>query len=179
MGRKGLKYLLNFNKYRGDSTVGLQGRFSKIYTSWSTPLCLLGSIQILQLAVNEHKNGLQNDVDEDDAGDTATTDVAIAINDDAAPLVMTTMKGKPVSIAMTMTTTILLTTAPANVTISWTMTTNKVVMRRRGWRWWRWTSSSRKVLRGGDSSVAMCGGGGAEDDMGRKSRRRRRRQRGR
>ena len=30
-----------------------------IHTSWSTPLCL-GSIQILQLAVNEHKNGLQN-----------------------------------------------------------------------------------------------------------------------
>ena len=94
-----------------------------IHTSWSTPLCL-GSIQILQLAVNEHKNGLQNAVDEDDAGDTATTDVAIAVNDDAAPLVMTTMKGNPVSIAMTMTTTILLTTAPVNVTISWTMTTN-------------------------------------------------------
>ncbi len=54
----------------------------------------------------------------------ATTDVPIAVDDNAAPLVMATMTGMPKAIAMMVTTTILLTTAPANVTIIWTMTTN-------------------------------------------------------
>jgi hypothetical protein len=43
------------------------------------PLCL-GLIQFLRLAAKEHKNGYQNDVDDDEAGAMATTDVAIAIN---------------------------------------------------------------------------------------------------
>ncbi len=54
----------------------------------------------------------------------ATMDVTIAINNNAAPLVMVMMMGMPKEIALMMTMTILLTTAPANVTISWTMTTN-------------------------------------------------------
>ncbi len=53
-----------------------------------------------------------------------TTDVAIPINDNAAPLVMAMMTGTPEAIAMMVTTTILPTMAPENVTISWTMTTN-------------------------------------------------------
>ncbi len=58
-------------------------------------------------------------------GDTATTDVAIAINDDKHSLVMVTMMGTPKAIAVMVGTTILLTMAPANVvTISWTMTIN-------------------------------------------------------
>jgi hypothetical protein len=52
------------------------------------------------------------------------TDIAITINDDAAPLVMATMMGMPEAIAVMVAMTILLTTAPANITISWTMTTN-------------------------------------------------------
>ncbi len=52
------------------------------------------------------------------------TDVAIAVNDDAAPLVMAMMTGTPEAIVVMVTMTILLTAAPANVTISWTMTTN-------------------------------------------------------
>ncbi len=51
-------------------------------------------------------------------------DVAITVNDNAAPLVMATMMGTPEAITMMVMTTILLTTAPANVTISWTMTMN-------------------------------------------------------
>jgi hypothetical protein len=51
-------------------------------------------------------------------GKTATTNVAIAVNDDTAPLVMATMMGTPEAIAVMVTTTILLTTAPANITIS-------------------------------------------------------------
>ncbi len=54
----------------------------------------------------------------------ATTDVAIAANNNAAPLVLTMMTGMPEAIAMMVTTTILLATTPANVTISRTMTTN-------------------------------------------------------
>jgi hypothetical protein len=57
-------------------------------------------------------------------GDTATMDVEIAIDNNAAPLVMATMMGTPEAIAVMVTMTILLVTAPANVTISWTMTTN-------------------------------------------------------
>ncbi len=52
------------------------------------------------------------------------TDVAIAINNDTVPLVMAMMTGMPKAIAVMVTTTLLLTTAPANVTISWTITTN-------------------------------------------------------
>ena len=52
------------------------------------------------------------------------TDIAITINDDAAPLVIAMMMGMPKAIAVMVTTTILLTMAPANVTIRWTMTTN-------------------------------------------------------
>ena len=52
------------------------------------------------------------------------TDIAITINDDAAPLVMAMMMGMPKAIAVMVTTTILLTMAPANVTISWRMTKN-------------------------------------------------------
>jgi hypothetical protein len=81
-------------------------------------------IKFLQLTANEYKHGLQDDVNDDDVGNTATTDVAIAVDDDAAPLVMATMMGMPEAIVMMVTTTILLTTAPENVTISWTMTTN-------------------------------------------------------
>jgi hypothetical protein len=81
-------------------------------------------MQYLQLTVNEHKHGLQNDVDDDNVGDTATTDVTIAVNNNAAPLVMVTMMGMPEAIAVMVATTILLTMAPANVTISWMMTTN-------------------------------------------------------
>jgi hypothetical protein len=47
------------------------------------PLCL-GSVQILRLVAKEHKNGKQNDMDDEDAGATATTDVTIAIDNDAA-----------------------------------------------------------------------------------------------
>ena len=54
----------------------------------------------------------------------ATMDVAIAIDDDTAPLVMAMMTGTPKAIAVMVTTTILLRMAPANVTISWMMTTN-------------------------------------------------------
>jgi hypothetical protein len=54
----------------------------------------------------------------------ATTDVAIAVNNDAEPLVMAMMMGMPKAIAVMVTMPILLTTAPANVTISWTMTKN-------------------------------------------------------
>jgi hypothetical protein len=36
------------------------------------------------LAAKEHKNGYQNDLDDDDAGATATTDVTIAVNNDTA-----------------------------------------------------------------------------------------------
>ena len=54
-----------------------------IYTSWVTPLCL-GSVQFLRLAAKEHKNGKQNDLDDDDADATpATTDVTIAVDNDA------------------------------------------------------------------------------------------------
>ncbi len=51
-------------------------------------------------------------------------DVAIAVNNNAAPLVMATMMGMPEAIVLMVTTTILLAIAPANVTISWMMTTN-------------------------------------------------------
>ena len=56
--------------------------------------------------------------------DTAMTDVVITVNDDTAPLVMATMMGMPEAIAVMVMTTILLTMAPENITISWTMTTN-------------------------------------------------------
>jgi hypothetical protein len=36
------------------------------------------------LVAKEHKNGKQNDLDDEDAGATATTDVTIAIDNDAA-----------------------------------------------------------------------------------------------
>jgi hypothetical protein len=54
----------------------------------------------------------------------ATTNVTIAVEDNAVPLVMAMMTGTPKAIAVMVTTTILLTMAPANITISWTMTTN-------------------------------------------------------
>jgi hypothetical protein len=79
-----------------------------IHTSWSTLLCL-GLIQFLQSTANEHKYSFQNDVYDDDAGNTGMTDVAIAVDDDAAPLVMATMMGTPEAIAVMVTTTILLT----------------------------------------------------------------------
>ncbi len=41
-------------------------------------------IQFLRLAAKEHKNSYQNDVDDDEAGAMAMTDVTIANNDDAA-----------------------------------------------------------------------------------------------
>jgi hypothetical protein len=52
-------------------------------------------------------------VDDDEAGAMATTGVTITINDDAAPLVITMMMGMTKAIAMMVTTTILLTMAPA------------------------------------------------------------------
>jgi hypothetical protein len=51
-------------------------------------LLCLGLIQFLQLTANEHKHGLQDDVDNDNVGNTATMDVAIAIENNAVPLVM-------------------------------------------------------------------------------------------
>ncbi len=57
-------------------------------------------------------------------GYTATTDVGIAVNNNAMPLVMVTMMGMSEAIAVMATMTILLTKTPANITISWAMTTN-------------------------------------------------------
>ncbi len=57
-------------------------------------------------------------------GVMAKTDVAIAINNNAAPLVMGMMTGTPKKIAMMVTMTTLLTTAPENASFSWTMTMN-------------------------------------------------------
>ncbi len=57
-------------------------------------------------------------------GDTATMDVAIAVEDDATSLVMATMMGMPKATAVMVMTTILLTMAPANITISWKISTN-------------------------------------------------------
>ncbi len=74
--------------------------------------------------MHEHKYGLRNDVDDDNVNITAMMEVTIAINNNAGPLVMATMMGTPKAVAMMVTTTILLTTAPANVTISWMMRTN-------------------------------------------------------
>ncbi len=54
----------------------------------------------------------------------AMTDDAIAIDNNAAPLVIAMMMGTPEAIAVMVMTTILLTTAPVNITISWTMKTN-------------------------------------------------------
>ena len=48
-------------------------------------------------------------------------EVVIPVDDDAAPLVITTMKGTSVAIALTTTATMPLTVAPANETFSWTM----------------------------------------------------------
>jgi hypothetical protein len=43
-------------------------------------------VQFLQLAAKEHNIGYyQNDLDDDDAGATATTDVTIAVDNDAVP----------------------------------------------------------------------------------------------
>ncbi len=63
-------------------------------------------------------------MDDYKAGAMATTDVTIAVEDNAAPLVMVMMTGMREAIAVMVMTTILLTMAPANITISWTMTTN-------------------------------------------------------
>jgi hypothetical protein len=63
-------------------------------------------------------------VDDDEADAMVTMDVMIAVNNDAVPLVMAMMMGAPKAIAVMVTTTILLTRAPANVTISWMVTTN-------------------------------------------------------
>jgi hypothetical protein len=87
-------------------------------------LLCLGLIQFLQLTANEHNYGLQDDVNDDGVGNTATTDVAVAVDNEAAPLVMATMMATPKAIAVMVTMTILLKMAPANVTISWMMTTN-------------------------------------------------------
>ncbi len=57
-------------------------------------------------------------------GAMVTTDVAIAGDNSAAPMVMAMMTGMPKAIAVMVMMTILLTTAPANVTISWAMATN-------------------------------------------------------
>ncbi len=54
----------------------------------------------------------------------AAMDATIAVDNNAAPLVMAMMAGMPKAVAVMVTVTILLTTAPANVTISWTMTRN-------------------------------------------------------
>ena len=44
----------------------------------------LGLVLFLRLAVKEHKNGSQNDLNDDNVDATATTDVTIAVNNDAA-----------------------------------------------------------------------------------------------
>ncbi len=41
-------------------------------------------VQFLRLVAKEHKNGKRNDLVDEDAGATATTDVTIAVNNDAA-----------------------------------------------------------------------------------------------
>jgi hypothetical protein len=88
------------------------------------PLCL-GLVQFLQLAAKEHKNGYQNDVDDDNAGTTATTDVTVAVRNDAATAtVKDNDMGSSVVIGVTTIVAILQTTDPKNVTISWTMLTN-------------------------------------------------------
>ena len=95
-----------------------------IYASWVMPLCL-GLVQFLQLAAKEHKNGYQNDVDDDNAGTTATTDVTVAVRNDAATAtVKDNDMGSSVVIGVTTIVAILQTTDPKNVTISWTMLTN-------------------------------------------------------
>jgi hypothetical protein len=114
---------LNLSYSHCQTLFGTSKGTRSIHTSWSTLMCL-GLIQFLLLTANEHKYGLKNDVDDDDVGDTATTDVAIAVNDDSVPLVIATVMRTPGAIAVMVTTTILLTMAPANLTISWTMTTN-------------------------------------------------------
>ncbi len=63
-------------------------------------------------------------MDDDKAGAMATTDVKIAVDDNTAPLVIVMMTGTPKTIAVMVMTTILLTMAPVNVTISWMMTMN-------------------------------------------------------
>jgi hypothetical protein len=63
-------------------------------------------------------------VDDDKAGAMATMDVAVAVNNNATPLVTAMMTGTPKAIAMMVMMTILLTMASVNVTISWTMTMN-------------------------------------------------------
>ncbi len=63
-------------------------------------------------------------MDDDEAGATATMDVKIPVDNNAVPLVMAMMTGMPKAIAVMVTMTILVMTAPANVTISWMMTTN-------------------------------------------------------
>jgi hypothetical protein len=63
-------------------------------------------------------------VDDDKKGAMAMMDVAMAVKDNAAPLVIAMMTGMPKAIAVMVTTTILLTTDPVNITISWTMKMN-------------------------------------------------------
>jgi hypothetical protein len=52
------------------------------------------------------------------------TMVTIAVDNNAAPLVIAMMMVTPEAVAVMVMTAILLTTAPANITISWTMTMN-------------------------------------------------------
>ncbi len=54
----------------------------------------------------------------------AMTDVVIVVDDNAVPLVMAMMTGMPKAITVMVTTTIMLTMAPENITISWAMTMN-------------------------------------------------------
>ena len=57
------------------------------------PLCL-GLVQFLRLAAKEHKNGKRNDLDDEDAGATATMDVTIIVNNDAATTSVKEDEGK-------------------------------------------------------------------------------------
>jgi hypothetical protein len=62
-----------FGKFKGTRSI---------YASWVMPLCL-GLVQFLQLTA-KHKNSYRNDVDDDDAGTTGTTDATVTDHNNAA-----------------------------------------------------------------------------------------------
>ena len=84
------------------------------------PLCL-SSVQFLQLTTKEHKHGLQNDADNDDAGlqGRQMSQVTIVIDSNAATATIDDDDMDPsVMMGVTTKTAIPLQTAPVNVTIS-------------------------------------------------------------
>ncbi len=84
------------------------------------PLCI-GSVQFLQLTAKEHKNGLQNDVDDDDAGLQwrRMSQVMIVIDSNAATAAVDdAYMDASVAMVVMETTAIPLPTTPVNVIIS-------------------------------------------------------------